>query len=137
MSETATAGPVATGRLEEQREGMIVLGIAGTDYRLHLLVDAAPPVGPSNRLRGEIHCTARRVDVVPSGGRFVEPSDGRPRQVQGRVIGTDAQANALIVQAAVPVTAKLGDPRQKASQFEPGQLVTFAVERGARFVPIS
>src|SRR5690606_6648581 len=102
------------GRLEEIGDGMIVLGLPGTDYRVHL-VCAQPPAGAKvrDRVRGTITANARRVDVVPSGGRYIEPVFGRPRRVQGRVIGGDPQANTITVDCVLPLVCKLTDPRQK------------------------
>lgn len=137
MSETATAGPVASGRLDEQKDGAIVLAVPGTDYRLHLAVDAALPAAAGSRVRGTIRGVARRIDTMPSGGRFIEPVHGRPRRVQGRVIGTDPGAGTILVQAGVPISVQVGDPRQQASQFAVGDLVAFDVERGARFLPMT
>jgi hypothetical protein len=72
------------------------------------------------------------VDVITAGGRFIEPVFGRPRRVQGRIIGGDVRGNTLTVLAAVPVTVKLMS-NQKAGSFAVGQQVSFDVEPGATF----
>lgn len=124
---------VAYGRIEEVRGDVIVLSIPGTDYRLHLVASGAGQAG--DRVHGQIHANAKRVDVVPSGGKYVEPVFGRPRRVQGRVIGADPATNSILVDAAVPVYARLM-PHQTLAQFAIGQMVSFDVERGATFSPI-
>lgn len=135
MSGTATSGHLAAGRLTEQREGLIVLSVPGSDYRLHLAVERALGAAVGDKLTGTIRVVAKRIDVVPSGGRYVEPVYGRPRRVQGRVVATDAGAGTITVHAGVPVVAKVNDARQNAGQFSVGDLVSFDAEPGARFEP--
>lgn len=135
MSEAATASPVAIGRLVETSAEGIVLAVPETDYRLHLTTAKPLEADLRDKVRGTIHAAARRVDVVPSGGRYVEPVFGRPRRVQGRILAGDPAAGTLTVHAGVPVIARLTDPRQKVGDFSIGQLVSFDVERGARFEP--
>ena len=113
---------------------MVALG--GTDYRLHLVVAGEsagklPEVG--SPVMGRIRARARRVDVTFAGGRFIEPVNGRPRRVQGRVMATDGGTNSITVQAApgCALVCTLTDGRQKPGDFKPGQLVGFEVEKGA------
>ena len=132
MSEAVTAGPIATGRLAENSPEKLVLAIPGSDYRLHLVPAGAIDAQVNDRISGLIRAKARRVDVISAGGRFIEPVFGRPRRVQGRIIGGDVRANTLTVLASVPVTVSLM-PNQKAAQFAVGQMVSFDVEPGATF----
>lgn len=137
MTDTDTAPTTVTGRLVEAGESRIVLALPGTDYKLHLVVDQAPDAKPGQKVTGTIKARARRVDKVGAGGRYVEPVFGRPRRVQGRVIGTDAAAKALIVQAGpgLVLHCALTDSRQQLADFTMHQMVSFDVEPGARFVP--
>lgn len=129
----ANALPVTTATLEQMSDDMVILHVPGTDYRLHLVPAGQVRGELGDRLTGVIRAQARRMDKVPSGGRFVEPVMGRPRHLQGRVIGGDVSANVVYVQAGgVVVQAKLM-PAQKAGDFSIGQLVNFSVERGATF----
>lgn len=117
------------------RPGHIVLALLDTSYEIHLL-----PVGPiatpvGKRIVGVIRAEARRVDVVKSGGRYVEPVAGRPRRVQGTVVGRDASANTITVNAGVPIVLKLTDARQRADQYEDGAFVSCDVCDGATFTP--
>lgn len=133
MSDAATAvTPRVTGRLLARTDDGIILALPGTDYRLHLRVEQPLAAEVGDLVTGTIHGQARRVDVVPAGGRYIEPSVGRPRRVQGRVVGGDVVANTLLIRAAAVLTVRLM-PAQKASSFAIGQLVSFDVERGASF----
>jgi len=123
------------GRVVSLKDGEVVLAIPGTDYRLHLMVDDGAEPNDRGELGGEIVAEAKRVDVVGSGGRFVEPVNGRPRRVQGRIVGADVGRNAIVVQAGIgPMICRLTDERQSLSDFSIGQLVGFDVKRGARLV---
>jgi hypothetical protein len=132
MSESTTAGPIATGVLAEKTPEKIVLAVPGTDYRLHLVPSAPIDAGLNERVHGLIRANARRVDVISAGGRYIEPVFGRPRRIQGRIIDGDLKANTLTVLACVPVAVKLMD-HQKAGDFGIGQMVSFDVEPGANF----
>lgn len=135
-----TKGDVAMGKLIAQMpaaEGqppMIQLAIPGTSYQLHLV--EASPVQPDGfkQVRGRIVGRAKRVDVVRTGGRFVEPVYGRPRRVQGRITHRDLNHNRLTVFCGVPMVFDLL-PSQKVTDFADGQMVGFDVERGTCFEP--
>ncbi len=132
MSEAVTAGPIATGVLAEKSPGKLVLAVPGTDYRLQLVPVGQVDTGLGDRVSGTIRANAQRVDVISAGGRYIEPVFGRPRRVQGRIIGGDPKTNTLVVLASVPLTVKLMD-HQRAGQFAAGQMVSFDIEPGASF----
>lgn len=115
------------------------LSFANTSYLLYLLPTAPVNAEPGDAVLGTIHARARRVDTVPSGGKFVEPVIGRPRRVQGRVIGHGTGAaggeDTLIVDAGVPMHFTLTDGRQHASDFAIADMVSFDVLDGASFTP--
>ena len=137
MSQTTTtqAPPTVSGKLLEKKPGLIVLGVPGTDYRLRLVLEIDLPQAVGQKVTGTIHATARRVDVIPAGGRYVEPVFGRPRRVQGRIVGGHVASRALYVQAGPTFICTLSDARQEASDFSIGQMVSFDVEPGAVFKP--
>ena len=113
----------------------VVIEVPNTSYQLHL-IPAAPVTTPvGKRTIGVIRAEARRVDVVKSGGRYVEPVAGRPRRVQGAVIAKDASANSITVSAGVPIVLKLTDARQRAEQFAEGDFVSCDVMDGATYTP--
>lgn len=113
----------------------IKLAVPDTSYDLHLLPTSPIHTAVGKRLVGRINAQARRIDVVTTGGRYVEPVAGRPRRVQGMIIATDAANNTITIHAGVPITCKLTDSRQLASQFEAGQFVSGDVLDGATFTP--
>lgn len=117
------------------RPASIVVEFPNTSYRLHLM-----PIGPittevGKRIVGTIEVSARRVDVVDTGGAYVEPVYGRPRRVQGRVISTDQQTRSIVVDAGMAIRLTLTDARQTATQFNTGDLVSCDVLDGATFTP--
>ena len=134
-----TARGVLADRFPETatKPAMVVLTFYNTQYELHLLPvgEIATPdsVKHGKRVEGRIRADAKRVDIVTSGGRYVEPVHGRPRRVQGSIVATDNTKNTITVNAGVPIECRLTDRRQTASQFEPGQFVSFDVMRGATF----
>jgi len=133
MTDTPTTIEfIVEGKLLDQSGDMIVLGISGTDYQLHLKIAGKPDVPPSRFVRGWIHSVARRVDVVPAGGRFIEPVQGRPRRIQGVVNRVDVLADLIVVDSIIPITCRLA-ASQKAEQFEVGRMVSFDVEPDSRF----
>jgi hypothetical protein len=72
------------------------------------------------------------MDLPVAGGRYTEPVAGRPRRIQGRVIGVDAVKNEIQVRAGFAVVATPLAP-QKAADFSVGQTVSFDAEPGASF----
>lgn len=139
-SPTAKIDPaLARGTLVEivgeaaTRKGYITFAVPNTSYELHLVATGAVGVAPGKRLVGVVKAQARRIDVVQSGGRFVEPVMGHPRRVQGTVVRVEGEA--VVVDAGVPIHLTPTDPRQGASQFQPGQFVSCDVMDGATFTP--
>jgi len=133
------APTLARGELSEvvaptaTKPGHIVIEFPNTSYRMHLLPAGpiATPIG--KRIIGTIRATARRVDLVETGGKYVEPVYGHPRRVQGSVIGRDDRSRTLIVDAGMPIHCTMNDARQIPSQFEMGAVVSFDVMDGATF----
>jgi hypothetical protein len=129
---------IARGELVEEHDGSIVLAVPGTDYRMNLLVgtplNAAEHDLLNRKIRGVIRAQARRIDVVVTGGRFVEPVYGRPRRVQGVIVATDPASDTVTVQAhdSLPIVCKTNGA-QHAADFRIGQFVAFDVAAGATF----
>ena len=127
------------GTLEEvveqtaTRPAHLVIGLYNSDYRLHLIPVGEITAEIGKRIIGVIRAEAKRVDVVKTGGKYVEPVMGRPRRVQGRIVETDTSRNTITVEAAAPFVCRLTDHRQRAGDFEPGQFVSFDVLNGATF----
>ena len=135
MSVTASRS-VARGRLVEQNDQHLVLALPNTDYRLHLVPVGSVEPSPTGFVTGHIHARAKRVDVVRTGGRYIEPVIGRPRRLQGTILAIDTQANTITVSCGCPINCEL-TANQQAGQFELSQLVSFDVESGATFTPVA
>ncbi|MEM9884104.1 MAG: hypothetical protein AAF800_14420 [Planctomycetota bacterium] len=139
MSEPTTRSldtpPTVSGRVRELGDDHLVLAIPETDYRLRLVLEIDPATAVGKKVTGTIHATARRVDVIPAGGRYVEPVSGRPRRVQGRIVGGHPPSRTIYVAAGPTLICTLSDERQDAGQFSVGDLVSFDVEPGAVFKP--
>jgi hypothetical protein len=122
--------PATTARVQCAR-----MGILGTSYDLYLVPTGVISTPVGKRLIGTIRAEARRVDVVQSGGRYVEPVIGRPRRIQGSIIAVDAPSNTIVVDAGIPIHCTLTDPRQRAEGFGIGQFVSFDAMDGATLTP--
>lgn len=111
----------------------IVLEVANSNYRIHLVPKGAVTAEVGKRLMGTIRAQARRVDVVDTGGKYLEPVYGRPRRIQGRVLasGYSDADRVVVVDAGVPVHCTLLDARQRPSDFAIGALVSFDAMDGA------
>lgn len=135
MAQAATDPDIVKGVITRKTDEMIVLDVPDTSYQLHLVVKSPIKAEVDQRVEGRIYARAKRVDPIRSGGRYVEPVIGRPRRLQGRVLGADDAAGALLVDCGVPVIAILTTD-QKTTDFPAGQMVTFDVERGATLEPV-
>ena len=143
MPETIMTTPedapqdIARGTLLEVEDDRIVLGLEGTDYRLYLQVSGRINASPNTRIKGRITARACRVDRIRRGGRFIEPVYGRPRRVQGTIIGADPSNKTITVRCGgqCPMVCEL-TAKQEVADFPAGSLVGFDVERGTQFEPI-
>lgn len=125
---------VTCGLLLHHRPETIVLGLPGTDYQLHLQLNIPTGIDEGKSITGQIQARARRVDIVQTGGRYIEPVYGRPRSLQGRISAIDPIANTITVDCSCPFICQLV-ANQKATAFSQGMLVRFDIERGATFQP--
>ena len=128
---------IARGTLLELAEGRLVLGVPGTEYRLHLVPtisheEITTPVG--KRIRGEIVAEALKINRERGGGGFIEPVWGEPRIVGGKVLAVEA--GRVLVEAAVPMWVVLDGAGQSATDFAAGQMINFYVRSGSRFRPV-
>ena len=143
-TEVGPVREIASFVLEESpTEDSVILGVHGTDYLIRL----TPSVGPSDfpepasrrnrRIRGTVMGRALKMHRADAGGRFIEPVHGQPRIVQGTVIRVDAKNDRLLMDIVVPmwITVETGVTGQRASDFQPGDLLNFYLESGTSFVP--
>lgn len=123
--------------LAEKHDDHVVLSVPGTDYRVRLVIEGPIPHEVGKRIRGVVRAQARRIDVVTTGGRFVEPVYGRPRRIQGKIIAIDPAEDTVTVEAHtnLPIVCRTNG-QQRATQFKVGQLVSFDAQPGAAFAPV-
>lgn len=123
--------PLVEGVVEQTKDNTFFLRLPGTNYQpAFVAAGAVPSVGA--KVAGVVRVKARRMDLPVAGGRYTEPVTGRPRRIQGRVIGVDAAKNEVHVRAGFAVVATPLPP-QKAADFHIGQTVSFDAEPGATF----
>lgn len=115
------------------RPATVTLSFPNTNYQTTLNVAGDVKADIGRKVIGVIRAEAKRVDVVRTGGRFIDPVYGMPRRVQGMIVSADNTANTITIHAGVPVVCKLTDQRQRAVGFEPGQLVCCEIKPGATF----
>ncbi len=136
---TKIAPTLARGELQAiiaptvTRPGYIVIEFPNSSYQMHLIPKGPITTPIGKRIIGTIRATARRIDLVETGGKYVEPVFGHPRRVQGSVIGADHRSRVLVVDAGMPIHCTMTDARQDPSQFAPGDMVSFDVMDGATF----
>lgn len=129
--------PQAIGRfyLRRSSEGAVTLNIPGTGYEIDLRPTAPAIPSPQGRVRGVIRLPVWKLDLITAGGAFIEPIYGRPRRVQGNVIGR-LSGNRLIVDVyGQPIVGDLPD-RWNAAELPIGSRVGLDVMEGGVFEPL-
>lgn len=139
MSEAAapsspTTPPVVHGVVDEVHRDWVQVRLPDTDYRIRLVPAEGLTLAKGDKVSGVIRAIALRMDVIPAGGRYIEPVQGRPRRVQGRVIGGNVSQNEVYIKAGPGVIVTPMAP-QRASDFSIGQMVSFDVRDGATIEP--
>jgi hypothetical protein len=128
---------LARVRLLDQQADRLIVGLPTTNYQLHLTSTADLRVEIGKRVIGRIRCKAWKLDYVSAGGSFIEPILGRPRRVQGRVIGSLGSHNTLVVEVCgTPIVTELPD-RWQADAIQIGTHVGVDVYDGATFHPVA
>lgn len=136
MSETtATSDPaLCHARLEESGPDGFVISVPHTEYMLRLHLKGSTNVAPGKRIQGVISGQAQKFHRAHAGGEFIEPVEGHPRIVQGRIRSVDASTNRVLVQAVVPMWVGVA-AGQAAGEFHAGDFVNFYMESGVTFTP--
>ncbi len=125
---------VCNARLERANADGLVLSVPGTGYTLHLKAAGPTTVAIGKRIAGTVSGCALKFNRAHAGGEFIEPTDGHPRIVQGRIRTIDPSANRVLLQAAIPMWITL-QPDQSAREFAAGDFVNFYMESGVTFTP--
>lgn len=138
MTKTAPEPTPALIRavLAEAGPSHVVLSLPSSDYRVQLDVQTPVSTTPGKRIVGGARAQARRIDVVSTGGRFIDPVYGRPRRIQGTILAVDVAADTVTIcpHDAFPVVCRTNE-EQRAAQFKPGQLVACDLAPGGVFTP--
>ncbi len=121
-------------RLEEATASKFVVSVPGTEYVLQFAAGGSTSVAPGKRVVGTITGRAQKFHRPHAGGEFIEPVEGHPRIVQGRIRDMDTATNRVLLQAVVPMWVTLQDG-QSARDFAPGDFVNFYMESGVVFAP--
>lgn len=135
MSEAAapsspTTPPAISGVVDEVHAEWVQIKIPDTDYRLRLVPVKGLSLNVGDKINGTLKAQALRMDVIPAGGRYIEPVQGRPRRIQGRIIGGSTDRNEVYIKAGPSIVVTPMAP-QRASDFSIGQMVSFDVRTGA------
>ncbi len=130
---SAISPGVARGILVSHTGGIVTVSFPNTSYEIHLNVEGVVTTDPGKRITGKIRLSARRIDISRSGGKYLEPVVGRLTRVQGKVVAVEA--DAVVVDAAVPVHLIPTERGQKPSDFQVGDFVTCNVKSGGTFTP--
>ena len=140
QSLDATHDPRSIARvvIDAVHDDRVIVRLPGTDYRLDFRVANAKPASlePGKRARGTIEAVALKIHAATGGGQFIEPVDGTPRIVAGRVLHVDQSTGRVLVDVSVPmwVTTVVAED---LNQCREGELVNFYVESDSTFSPVS
>ena len=86
-----------------------------------------------SRILGTAHAKALKVHQAAGGGAFIEPLQGEPRIVAGRVIKCDE--DGVLVRSAIPLVIEV-EEASDLDKCKPGEFINFHVESGMTFRPI-
>ncbi|MDA1007873.1 MAG: hypothetical protein O2800_02560 [Planctomycetota bacterium] len=100
----------------------------------HYILQLVAPAGSVGKVEVTIRAKALKMHKTTAGGIFIEPVEGAPRIVQGRILETDATNNRILANIIVPMWIDVPQG-QAASAFRHGDLANFYLESGARFEP--
>ncbi len=135
---TTATDNTAWGKVSVAREGLVVFSPAGTNYEMQLVCPRY--VGLVNTpTRGIIRVKARKIYTVPSGGLFIEPVFGPPRNIQGRIIAIDQRS--MVIHAGGAITVDLPDDdavyEMVNGNLTIGKMVKVVAWPGATFEPVA
>ena len=111
-----------------------VVSVPGTEYVLTLASGGRTSTPVGKRVAGVVSGRAQKFHRAAAGGEFIEPVEGHPRIVQGRIRAVDAAANRVLLQAVIPMWVTL-EAGQSAREFSAGDFVNFYMESGVVFAP--
>ena len=125
-------------KLREREGELLVLAPTDTAYELSLVAAGHVEATAGQRVSGHMEAVALAIHPATAGGRFIEPIQGQPRIVAGRVIEVDQAAGRVLLESVVPMTLSIQSHADMAHCIErcsSGEFVNCHVDSGSRFVP--
>ncbi len=112
----------------------VILHPPGNHYELQFSLDGGIEPGMlGNRILGTAHANALKVHQASGGGAFIEPLQGEPRIVAGRVIRCD-EDGVVLVRSAIPLLIRV-EQESDLAKCRLGEFINFHVESGMVFRP--
>ena len=122
--DMASNGFLARGKVVEAKDSQVVFAPSDTNYQLYLQT-AERYTGPMNQIvEARIRAKARKVYTVPSGGGFITPIFGSPRNFQGRALAVEDRQ--IVIRASIPITIDLPQ-NDDAIELENGSISVGAI----------
>ena len=134
LPEPLLASASALFRLKAQDSGGICVGWPGSSYELQLTCEDQISPTTNGRIRGVVFARGLRFHAASAGGLFVEPSDGEPRMLAGRVVAVDENNALVVLKAPMPILVSM-PAGQDWSILTEGSMVNGHVESGTGFLP--
>lgn len=120
-------------RLREHDADRLVLAPSGNAYELGFIARGAIDSSIGQRVSGHVEAEALTVHAAEAGGRFIEPVQGQPRIVAGKIASIDAPNGRVLLDSVIPITLHLRTHSDLAQCVE-GGFVNCHVESGALFI---
>ena len=134
LPEHMLASASALFRLKDHDPDSVLVGWPGSSYELQLSCQDEVSTTTNGKIRGVVFARGLRFHAASAGGLFVEPSDGEPRLLAGRVVAVDENNALVVLKAPMPILVSM-QPAQDWSILTEGSMVNGHVESGAGFLP--
>ena len=124
--------------LKEREGDLLVLAPGDTAYELSLVAVGHVDAVAGQSVSGHMEANALAIHPSTAGGRFIEPIQGQPRIVAGRVVEVDREAGRILLESVVPMTLSIQSHADMAHCIErcsSGEFVNCHVDSGSTFVP--
>ena len=120
-------------RIREHDGDQLVLAPSGNAYELGFMAQGPIVASVGQRVSGHVEAEALTVHAAEAGGRFIEPVQGQPRIVAGRIASIDPPNGRVLLDSVIPITLHLRTHDDLAQCVE-GGFVNCHVESGALFI---
>ncbi len=125
-------------KLKERDGDLLVLAPGDTAYELSLVASGHVDAVAGQSVSGHMEANALAIHPATAGGRFMEPIQGQPRIVAGRVLEVDQEAGRILLESVIPMTLTIKSHSDLAHCIErcsSGEFVNCHVDSGSTFVP--